>query len=80
MSTPNQTTKAPERPKHRPTGPQFGGPGAARPAEKAINFGPSLRRLIGRLRPDRGRGRGLRSRYRDRLSGGFDRQHARRSG
>ncbi|PFG65414.1 ATP-binding cassette subfamily B protein [Propionibacteriaceae bacterium ES.041] len=53
MSSTGQSAKAPERPKHRPTGPQLGGPGAPRAAEKAINFGPSLRRLMGRLRPER---------------------------
>lgn len=29
------------------------GPGSARVAEKAVNFGPSLRRLLGQLRPHR---------------------------
>ncbi|GAB3622800.1 ABC transporter ATP-binding protein [Mariniluteicoccus endophyticus] len=47
----SQTTKAPERPKHGPTG--RGGPHSARPVEKAISFGPSLRRLVGHLRPER---------------------------
>lgn len=59
MSTATKTqappTKAPERPKF---GPQrrggFGsGPPGAMPAEKAMNFGPSLRRLLGHLRPER---------------------------
>jgi ATP-binding cassette, subfamily B, multidrug efflux pump len=47
-----QPVKAPERPKYQPTG----GPGARwgqRPVEKSINFGPSLRRLIGHLAPER---------------------------
>ena len=46
----DRVTDAPERPKH---GPQVRGhgPGAQGPVEKAINFGPSLRRLLGRLRP-----------------------------
>ncbi len=50
----DRVTDAPERPKH---GPQFRGhgPGAQGPVEKAINFGPSLRRLLGRLRPERGK-------------------------
>ncbi|HET9648083.1 MAG TPA: ABC transporter ATP-binding protein [Microlunatus sp.] len=45
--------KSAERPKYAPQqrghGP-FGGPGAV---EKSINFGPSLRRLIGHLHPER---------------------------
>jgi ATP-binding cassette subfamily B multidrug efflux pump len=37
-------------------GPGGGGPfgGAGMPAEKAMNFGPSAKRLFGRLRPERG--------------------------
>lgn len=43
---------APERPKHGPR--QMGhGPMAQNVAEKAISFGPSLRRLVGMLRPER---------------------------
>jgi ATP-binding cassette, subfamily B, multidrug efflux pump len=44
--------KAPERPKYQPTG---GGrhPGAPMPVEKSLNFGPSLRRLLGHLAPER---------------------------
>jgi len=47
-----RVTQAPERPKH---GPQTRGHGpmAMGPAEKAINFGPSLRRLLATLRPER---------------------------
>ena len=43
---------APERPKH---GPQVRGhgPGSMGPQEKAINFLPSLKRLLGTLRPER---------------------------
>ena len=49
--TQNRITEAAERPKH---GPQVRGHGpmAQGPAEKAINFGPSLRRLLGTLRPE----------------------------
>ncbi len=48
----HRVTDAPERPKH---GPQVRGHGpmSQGPVEKAINFGPSLRRLLGRLRPER---------------------------
>jgi ATP-binding cassette, subfamily B, multidrug efflux pump len=45
--------KAPERPTYAPTG---GGPrmfGGPRPVEKSISFGPSLRRLLGQLAPER---------------------------
>lgn len=45
--------KSAERPKHQPTGPQMGGPHGAKPAEKAINFWPSLQRLMRQLRPER---------------------------
>src|SRR5690606_18636885 len=46
--------KAPERPKYQPTGPQMGGPhGGPRPAEKSMNFLPSLKRLLGHLAPER---------------------------
>ena len=49
---PHRVTDAPERPKH---GPQVRGHGpmASGPTEKAINFGPSLRRLLTMLRPER---------------------------
>ena len=50
---PAQGRKAPERPKYAPTG---GGPrmfGGPRPVEKSINFGPSMRRLLGHLAPER---------------------------
>ncbi|SCL18919.1 ATP-binding cassette, subfamily B [Micromonospora rhizosphaerae] len=43
-------------PKRLPPGGQRGGPpwmGAGMPAEKSMNFGPSARRLLGRLRPHR---------------------------
>jgi ATP-binding cassette subfamily B multidrug efflux pump len=45
--------KAPERPKYAPSG---GGPrmfGGPRPVEKSISFGPSMRRLLGHLAPER---------------------------
>jgi ATP-binding cassette subfamily B multidrug efflux pump len=49
-----------DRPVVRPPmrrGPGGGGPfgGAGMPAEKSMNFGPSAKRLLGRLRPERGR-------------------------
>jgi ATP-binding cassette subfamily B multidrug efflux pump len=49
-----------ERPVAHPPmrrGPGGGGPfgGAGMPAEKSMNFGPSAKRLLGRLRPERGR-------------------------
>ena len=50
---PAQGPKAPERPKYAPAG---GGPrmfGGPRPVEKSINFGPSMRRLLGHLAPER---------------------------
>ncbi len=63
MSTPESgrtrsRTSAPERPKFGPQGGRGpgGGPGhmmGGRPTEKATNFGPSLRRLLGHLRPER---------------------------
>src|SRR5690606_1501480 len=49
-------TEAPARPAAPPRrGPGGGGPfgGAGMPAEKAMSFGPSAKRLIGRLRPER---------------------------
>ena len=48
----SKVSDAPERPKH---GPQVRGhgPGAMGPQEKAINFLPSLKRLLGTLRPER---------------------------
>ena len=53
QSTPT-TAKAPERPKHGPSGGGGHGPmGGQRAQEKAINFGPSLKRLLGHLRPER---------------------------
>ncbi|MDR1808728.1 MAG: ABC transporter ATP-binding protein/permease [Propionibacteriaceae bacterium] len=54
-----ETTDAPERPKYGPQrrhgGPGGHGPGGpgARVAEKALNFGPSLKRLLGYLKPER---------------------------
>jgi ATP-binding cassette subfamily B multidrug efflux pump len=46
--------RTPERPPIR-RGPGSGGPfaGMAVPAEKAMNFGPSAKRLLGQLRPER---------------------------
>ncbi len=46
-------TKAAERPKDAPRGVSHGPMGGARAAEKAINFGPSLRRLLRMLKPER---------------------------
>jgi len=47
-----QVLTAPNRPPPR----QFGGPfGGAGMTEKPLNFGPSARRLLGRLRPERAR-------------------------
>ena len=58
MSSTNGKTaspaKAPERPKYQPTGARMGGPmGGPRPVEKSMNFLPSMRRLLGELRPER---------------------------
>ena len=53
MSEQTTTAKAPERPKYAPatrSGGPFGGPA---PVEKALNFWPSLRRLLGHLAPER---------------------------
>ncbi|WP_051215433.1 ABC transporter ATP-binding protein [Granulicoccus phenolivorans] len=47
----SRTEQAPERPKNAPTGPQHG-PMAQRVNERAINFGPSLKRLVRRMRPE----------------------------
>lgn len=47
-----RVTQAPERPKHGPQA-RGHGPMSMGPAEKAINFGPSLRRLMATLRPER---------------------------
>ncbi|MGI8456915.1 MAG: ABC transporter ATP-binding protein [Propionibacteriaceae bacterium] len=44
-------TKAPERPKYQP--PAGSGPFGPRAVEKSMTFGPSLRRLVGHLRPER---------------------------
>ncbi|MGC0366355.1 ATP-binding cassette subfamily B multidrug efflux pump [Rhodococcus sp. 27YEA15] len=38
---------------NRPTSPPIGPPGGGDPTKKAINFGPSLKRLLGRLAPDK---------------------------
>ena len=48
-----EVAKAPERPRYAPatrSGGPFGGPA---PAEKSLNFWPSLRRLLGHLAPER---------------------------
>ncbi|MFX4271837.1 ABC transporter ATP-binding protein [Propionibacteriaceae bacterium Y1685] len=45
-----QKPKAPERPKHAPSG---HGPGHGMAPEKAMNFGPSAKRLMGKLGPER---------------------------
>ncbi|WP_285290041.1 ABC transporter ATP-binding protein [Arthrobacter sp. ISL-72] len=61
-STPTRTGPVPEtgttavgRPPRPPMGPGRGGPFAGMniPAEKALNFWPSARRLLGQLRPER---------------------------
>ena len=61
MSTPSPTptsstpAKAPERPAYAAQAGRSGGPfGGARVAEKSLNFLPSLKRLLGELRPERG--------------------------
>ena len=60
MSTPTTPTtpapaKAPERPAYAAQAGRSGGPfGGARVAEKSLNFLPSLQRLLGELRPERG--------------------------
>src|SRR4051812_39463063 len=57
MSRPSPTLDRPAGPPPRPAGPGFGrGPMAAMgmPAAKAMSFGPSARRLLGRLAPERG--------------------------
>jgi len=46
------STTAPARPAAR-RGPGGGGPFGGMPAEKAMSFGPSAKRLVGRLRPER---------------------------
>ena len=49
-------TKAPKRPKYAPpSGPRP--PGSAMAVEKSLNFGPSLKRLLGHLAPERRRNR-----------------------
>ncbi|GAA1820292.1 ABC transporter ATP-binding protein [Agromyces neolithicus] len=54
MTEPNEKPAAPVRMPQR-RGPFGGGPmgGMGMPAEKSMNFGPSARRLLGRLRPER---------------------------
>ncbi len=49
------TTRNPVAPPPRRPGPGGGGPfaGIGMPAEKSMRFGPSARRLLGRLRPER---------------------------
>ncbi|MDR1512268.1 MAG: ABC transporter ATP-binding protein/permease [Propionibacteriaceae bacterium] len=59
VSVADDAPKAPERPQHGPNrhagpgGPPGGGPPGSRPVEKAINFGPSLKRLLSYLGPER---------------------------
>ena len=48
----NKVTKAPERPKNGPAS-RGHGPMSQGPAEKALNFMPSMRRLLQSLRPER---------------------------
>ncbi|TDC41752.1 ABC transporter ATP-binding protein [Micromonospora sp. KC213] len=56
-AVPQQKPTAPaQTPKRLPPGRGSGGPpwmGAGMPVEKSLNFGPSTRRLLGRLRPHR---------------------------
>ncbi|TDC70134.1 ABC transporter ATP-binding protein, partial [Micromonospora sp. KC606] len=56
-AVPEQKSTTPaETPKRLPPGRAGGGPpwmGAGMPAEKSLKFGPSARRLLGRLRPHR---------------------------
>ena len=59
MTKPATKPAAPERPKFAPPpggrpggGGPFGG-GIGMPAEKSLNFGPSVRRLLGRMRSER---------------------------
>jgi len=57
MSRPASAPERPAGPPARPAGPGFGrGPMAAMgmPAAKAMSFGPSMKRLLGRLSPERG--------------------------
>ena len=57
MTRPTTAPDRPIGPPPRPAGPGFGrGPMAAMgmPAAKAMSFGPSMRRLLGRLSPERG--------------------------
>ena len=53
--TPNTPAKAPERPAYaaQARGGPGGGPFGQRVQEKSLNFVPSLRRLLGELRPER---------------------------
>ncbi|WP_316668633.1 ABC transporter ATP-binding protein [uncultured Propionibacterium sp.] len=51
--TQTTTTRANERPDYAKNVQSDGGPGTGRVQEKAVNFGPSLRRLIGELAPHR---------------------------
>ncbi|WP_082096135.1 ABC transporter ATP-binding protein [Demequina flava] len=48
-----KTSSTATAPRPRPGGGPGHGPAAAMPAEKAMNFGPSLKRLFGQLAPDR---------------------------
>ena len=47
-------TRANERPDYAKNVQRGGGPGTGRVHEKAVNFGPSLSRLLGTLKPYRG--------------------------
>ncbi len=53
MSADEKQRRAPERPKHGPSGGGIGPMGRGRVAEKAISFGPSMKRLLAHLRPER---------------------------
>jgi len=52
QETSHRVVDAPERPKNGPQQRGHGPMGQQGPSEKAINFGPSLRRLLGNLRPE----------------------------
>ena len=51
--SPTSGAKSAERPKYAPQRRSHGPGGGPAPAEKSMNFGPSLRRLLGHLAPER---------------------------
>ncbi len=52
QETSHRVVDAPDRPTPGPHPRGHGPMGQQGPSEKAINFGPSLRRLLGNLRPE----------------------------